>query len=144
LSSTLGALDNDAQAALDFARRSSEAARLGHIGTEHLLLGLLEARDSAAAIALGQLGVTLPRVEAELVEQAMTTQRIILSDTMASSLAEAVFRAARQRADAAGRAEVGTSDLLVALASEKEGVASRVLIELGVTYEQIAETLTGA
>jgi hypothetical protein len=44
----LGALDRNASTALEQARRSSEGARLGHIGTEHLLLGILETRDSSA------------------------------------------------------------------------------------------------
>ncbi|MEA2683193.1 MAG: ATP-dependent Clp protease ATP-binding subunit ClpC [Chloroflexota bacterium] len=144
MSQSLGAIDDDARTALDLARQSSEAARLGHIGTEHLLMGLLATKDSAAARALAQLGVTLPKVEEELIEQAMTTQRIILSDTMASSLAEAVFKSARRRADTTGRAEVTTTDLLVALVSEREGVAAKILAELGVGLDQLAEMLTGA
>ena len=142
MSGTIGPMDEHASAALEYARRSSEQARLGHIGTEHLLLGLLEVREGGAARALARLGVTLPRVEAELVEQAMTTQRIILSDTMASSLAEEVFRSARQRAVAAGRAEVSTSDLLVALVQEHDGVAAKVLAALGVKFEQVAGELS--
>ncbi|MFN2465162.1 MAG: Clp protease N-terminal domain-containing protein [Candidatus Dormibacteria bacterium] len=144
MSETLGALDPNAETALALARRSSEEARLGHIGTEHVLLGLLATRESAAALTLGRLGVTLPKVEAELVEQAMTTQRIILSSTMASALAENVFQAARRRADDAGRPEVNTDDLLLGLMRETDGVAYKVLTELGVSYEQVAEGLTGA
>jgi ATP-dependent Clp protease ATP-binding subunit ClpC len=144
MSGSIGALDAHAEAALTYARRSSEQARLGHIGTEHLLLGLLQVRESFAAQTLERLGATLPRVEGELVEQSMTTQRIILSDNMASALAENVFRAARQRADTTGRPEVTSADLLMALLQEREGVACRVLNELGVTYDQVAEALTGS
>ena len=139
----LGAVDANAGLALELARKSSEAARLGHIGTEHLLLGILETSDSSAAKALGQMGVTLSKVEDALVEQSMTTQRIILSDTMASSLADAVFRAARRRADTTGRAEVTTADLLVALVAEREGVASKIPADLGVNLDMVAEALTG-
>lgn len=136
-----GALDEHAREALERARRSSEQARLGHIGTEHVLLGLLETPGCSAATALASLGVTLPGVEEALVENAMRTQRIILSETMASSVAEAVFRAARLRADAAGRAEVSTPDLLVGLVEQKDGVAARVLAEMGVGFEQVARAL---
>ncbi|MGI8609974.1 MAG: Clp protease N-terminal domain-containing protein [Candidatus Dormibacteria bacterium] len=141
MSASIGPLDSDAEAAVKYARRTSEQARLGHIGTEHLLLGLLEVHESSASRALASLGVTLPRVEAELVEQSMTTQRIILSDTMASSLAEAVFSAARRRAQVAGRSEVTTSDLLMALAQESDGVAAKVLAALGVGPDQVATAL---
>ena len=141
MSAGIGPMDEHATMVIDFARHISEQARLGHIGTEHLLLGLLQVRESAAARTLEGLGVTLPIVEAEMVEQAMTTQRIILSETMASSVAEAVFRAARQRAEASGRPQIGTTDLLVALVQEHEGVAAKVLAELGVKFEQVAGAL---
>jgi ATP-dependent Clp protease ATP-binding subunit ClpC len=143
VSASIGPLDAHASRAIELARRTSEQARLGHIGTEHLLLGLLELRDCAATRALERLGVTLPKVENELVEQAMTTQRIILSDTMASSLAEAVFTHARERCQAAGRAEISTSDLLIGLVHVREGVAARVLATMGVGFEQVAGALAG-
>jgi ATP-dependent Clp protease ATP-binding subunit ClpC len=134
-------MDEHAAEAVDFARHVSEQARLGHIGTEHLLLGLLQVRAGTAARILESLGATLPRVEAELIDMSMTTQRIILSETMASSVAEAVFRAARQRADAGARPQISTTDLLVALVQEHDGVAAKVLAELGVRFEQVAAAL---
>jgi len=135
------AYDPHARAVLDFARQFSERARLGHIGTEHLLLGLVENGNSPGARTLAGLGVTLAAVEAELVEQSMTTQRIILSDDMASSLADAVLKAARARSVTAGRAEVDTTDLLVALVEEREGVAAKVLAELGVGVAAVTAAL---
>lgn len=141
MSANLDEYDDHAAAALDYAHRFAEQARLGHIGTEHLLLGLMESGDSVALRALAGLGVTRARIEAEMVEQAMTTQRIILSETMASSLADAVLKAARSRASVAGRPRVDTTDLLVALVQEREGVASKVLAELGVGTEQVVGAL---
>ena len=142
MSSSPVAFDAHSLEAIEYGRRVSEEARLGHIGTEHLLLGLLETPGCSAARVLAGLGVTLPKVEDALVEQAMRTQRIILSETMASSLAEAVFAAARERARAAGRAAVTTSDLLVALVQEHEGVAAKVLRELDVGFEEVAHALS--
>ena len=133
--------DDHAAAALDYAHQFAERARLGHIGTEHLLLGLMESGNSVAVRTLASLGVTLAKVEAEMVEQAMTTQRIILSETMASSLADAVLRAARSRASTAGRRQVDTTDLLMALVQEREGVASKVLAELGVGADEVTGAL---
>ena len=134
--------DAHAQEAIDRARKIAQEARLGHIGTEHILLGLLETPGCAAARALAGLGITVAGVEAELLEQAMRTQRIILSDTMASSLAESVLTSARSRSRAAGRDAVSTSDLLVSLVHERDGVAARVLAELGVGFEEVARALT--
>jgi ATP-dependent Clp protease ATP-binding subunit ClpC len=55
---------NRAQQALALA--DANAARLGHpyIGTEHLLLGLLEEKTGPAAQVLNHLGVTTDRVRA--------------------------------------------------------------------------------
>jgi ATP-dependent Clp protease ATP-binding subunit ClpC len=139
----LSNLDEHAAATIEYARKFSERARLGHIGTEHLLLGLMDSGNSSAVRALAGLGVTLEKVEAEMVEQSMTTQRIILSDTMASSLADAVLRAAQARAAAAGRPLVDTTDLLVSLVQERDGVASKVLAALGVGPEEVARALSG-
>lgn len=143
MSANLDGYDDHAAAALEYAHQFSERARLGHIGTEHLLLGLMESGNSAAVRALAGLGVTLEKVEAEMVEQAMTTQRIILSETMASSLADAVLKAARSRASTAGRPRVDTTDLLMALVQERDGVAAKVLAELGVGVDQVANALEG-
>lgn len=53
-----------AQVALELANQN--AARLGHeyIGTEHLLLGLLQEETGPAAQLLGHLGVTVEDIQA--------------------------------------------------------------------------------
>jgi ATP-dependent Clp protease ATP-binding subunit ClpC len=47
----------------------SEALRFGHnyIGTEHVLLGLIQEKDGVAARVLADAGADLPRVRAEVV-----------------------------------------------------------------------------
>src|ERR1700682_6171115 len=61
----------------DRARRVSvlaqeEARQLdhGHIGTEHLLLGLLSERDGVAAQALAAMDITLDAAQAQVEEKA--------------------------------------------------------------------------
>ena len=58
-------LTTRAQAALTLA--DAAAARLGHeyIGTEHLLVGLLEEKTGPAAQLLNHLGITVERVREE-------------------------------------------------------------------------------
>ena len=59
----------DARAAVTASR--DEARRLGHgyIGTEHLLLGVLEEEEGTGGTALADLGLTMERVEPPLVAE---------------------------------------------------------------------------
>ncbi|MFN2464412.1 MAG: Clp protease N-terminal domain-containing protein [Candidatus Dormibacteria bacterium] len=53
MSGNEGPYDAQAAAVIDFARQFAERARLGHIGTEHLLLGMLETGDNPAVRQAG-------------------------------------------------------------------------------------------
>jgi len=55
-------LSADCECILTFAADESELLRHRHIGTEHLLLGILRQKDSRAARILGQNGITLDSV----------------------------------------------------------------------------------
>lgn len=59
--------DDDAKKVLELTSRA--ALRLGHehIGTEHLLLGLLRQKTGTAALVLGEMGLAAAAVEAEVV-----------------------------------------------------------------------------
>jgi hypothetical protein len=122
-----------------------EAGRLGHdrVGTEHLLLGLLRDEGCLAVASLGELGIapeTVRRRVAETVgdgqgEQVMgfylpTTKPFTLVLGLAGS------EAMRLEGD-----RLGTEHLLLGLASEGEGVAARVLQELGAGLLELREAV---
>jgi ATP-dependent Clp protease ATP-binding subunit ClpC len=62
-------LSGEAKQALAFAAEESELLGNRHIGTEHLLLGLLRAEDSIAAEVLYGRGLRLPEVRQDLARQ---------------------------------------------------------------------------
>ena len=116
-----------------------EAMRFNHnyIGTEHLILGLLRREDSVAAQALASLNVTLDeaREQVESVvgygeggtgEQAPFTPR-----------SKKVFELGLRESLQLGHNYIGTEHILLGLANEREGVAARVLSNLGVTADEI-------
>jgi ATP-dependent Clp protease ATP-binding subunit ClpC len=121
------------------ARRSivlaqEEAQRLGnnYIGTEHILLGIISEGESLAAKVLETLGVNLAKVRAEVEaivgRGGQTVQQEMVFTPRAKRVIELAFEEARQLS----HNYIGTEHLLLGLIREGEGVAARVLTNLGV------------
>jgi len=121
------------------ARRSivlaqEEAQRLGnnYIGTEHILLGIISEGESLAAKVLESLGVNLAKVrqevEAIVGRGGQTVQQEMVFTPRAKRVIELAFEEARQL----NHNYIGTEHLLLGLIREGEGVAARVLANLGV------------
>ena len=113
------------------AQNEAERLRHGHIGTEHLLVGLVHEGEGVAAQALMVTGVTLDGAR-EQVEatagygEADTSQRPFAWDSRRT------FEASLREAMSLGHNYIGTEHLLLGLTNETEGVAVRVLRNLGV------------
>ena len=121
------------------ARRSivlaqEEAQRLGnnYIGTEHILLGIISEGESLAAKVLETLGVNLSKVRSEVEaivgRGGQTVQQEMVFTPRAKRVIELAFEEARQL----NHNYIGTEHLLLGLIREGEGVAARVLTNLGV------------
>ena len=120
-----------------------EARLLGHdhIGTEQLLLGLIEEQDGIAARALGELGVTLDGARRRIEE--------IIGRTIGQSIGSApftprmkvVFELSLREALQLGHSYIGTEHLLLGLEREGEGVGARVLKDLGVELPRVRQTV---
>ena len=122
----------------DGARRvlllaQEEAALLNHpyTGSEHVLLGLIRERDGVAAKALESFGVTLDTVRGQIREVvgqgAPPTSEHILTPRFKKVL-ELSLREALQL----GRRLIDTEHILLGLIRHGEGVATEVLVKLGV------------
>lgn len=128
----------------------SAAGELGHawIGTEHLLLGVLAVSQSLAAKVLTARGVTHEAV-LEAVKAASDTglprRRRHLPFT---PLAERSLVDARSEAVSMGHGYVGTEHILLAVRRQEEGLAARILGDLGVSAAEmeadVVEILTAA
>lgn len=111
------------------ARRRSHAT----IGTEHLLLGLLDEPEGLACRTLDTLGTTPAEIRQKL------KKHFGVGDAdgppVLSSRAEKAIDLARREALRLGHNYVGTEHQLLGLLAEAEGVASDVLQAVGVTHE---------
>ncbi len=111
-----------------------EARRFNHdyIGTEHLLLGLIREGEGVAAAVLQKLGLDLEtiRIEVEkLVRPGPQTQ--VLGDIPFTPRSKKALELSAEEARALGHNYIGTEHLLLGLVKEGEGMAYRVLLNLG-------------
>ncbi len=128
-----------ARKVLTRADEEAEYFRHGYIGTEHLLLGLLRENEGVAARALASLNVTYDAVR----EQVESIVGYGLSDTFPQKRltprSNRILQLASHDSASLGHNYIGTEDILLAIAQENEGVASRILSNLYVDSNQIYE-----
>jgi len=119
-----------------------EAARLQHdyIGTEHLLLGVIREGEGIAATVLNNLGLDLDAIR-QAVESmvAATGGTLPIGEIPFTPRAKRVLELSVDEARQLGHNYVGTEHLLLGLIREGEGVAARVLLELGVDRKKVRE-----
>jgi hypothetical protein len=130
----------------DRARRvvvlAQEEARLlnhDHIGTEHILLGLIHEGEGVAYLALTELGISLDavraQVEAEIGQGSEAPGGHIPFTPRAKKVLELSLREALQL----GHNYIGTEHILLGLIREGEGVAAQVLVGLGADLDRVRQ-----
>ncbi|WP_072771080.1 ATP-dependent Clp protease ATP-binding subunit [Desulfitobacterium chlororespirans] len=122
--------------ALQFA--SDEAKRMGSnvIGTEHLLLGLVAEGEGIAAKSLHGIGVTPEKIR-EQIGNLTGIGQPFTGEVSLTPRVKRVIELAHEEARRHGVSYIGTEHLLLGLLMEGEGVAARVLRNLGVSPERI-------
>jgi ATP-dependent Clp protease ATP-binding subunit ClpC len=116
-----------------------EARELDHnyIGTEHLLLGILRDGEGVAARALDELGISRLAVREKVVTMigrgGSTPSGHIPFTPRAKKALELSLREALQLS----HNHIGTEHILLGLIREGEGVAAKVLIELGADLNRV-------
>jgi len=117
-----------------------EARRFNHdyIGTEHILLGLIREGEGVASAVLQKMGVSLENIRLEiekLVQPGPTTQ--IIGDIPFTPRAKKALELAAEEARSLGHNYIGTEHLLLGLIREGEGIASQVLLNLGLDLNTV-------
>jgi ATP-dependent Clp protease ATP-binding subunit ClpC len=121
-----------------------EAQRLNHayLGTEHMLLGLLQEGSGVAAHVLKNLGIDLTMIRSE-VEKIVKTgpPMATMGQLPFTPRAKKVLELSTEEASNLGHKYIGTEHLLLGLIKEHEGIASQVLLTLGVKLEEVREAV---
>ncbi|WP_112179220.1 MULTISPECIES: ATP-dependent protease ATP-binding subunit ClpC [Paraliobacillus] len=119
------------------ALSQEEAVRLGHnnIGTEHILLGLINEGEGIAAKALTSLGLETEKIQQE-VENLIGKGEKVSQTIHYTPRAKKVIELSMDEARKLGHSYVGTEHILLGLIREGEGVAARVLNNIGVSLNK--------
>jgi ATP-dependent Clp protease ATP-binding subunit ClpC len=134
----------------DRARRvivlaQEEARMLGHnyIGTEHILLGVIHEGRGVSGAALDTLGVTLDGAREQVASIVSPGQDAPSGHIPFTPRAKTVLELSLREALNLGHSNIGPEDVLLGLIREGGGVASQVLLNLGVSGDRARETVLG-
>lgn len=125
-----------ARRVLSLAHEEAERMRHNYIGSEHLLLGLIQEEGSVGSRVLRELGLETARVK-EMVERLSGFGQHASGRIELAPGTEKVLQLAIEEARQMDHHYIGTEHLLLGLVSQPEGVGVAVLRRLGITPEQV-------
>jgi ATP-dependent Clp protease ATP-binding subunit ClpC len=112
------------------------------VGTEHILLALLDDPESPAASALAAVGITRAQVRLAVVRMMGTgVEKPSDEELVLTGRAEDVLELARREAAEAGQDRAGPEHILLALAQGRDGAAARILLQLDADPASIRSAL---
>ncbi|XLQ12342.1 MAG: ATP-dependent Clp protease ATP-binding subunit [cyanobacterium endosymbiont of Epithemia adnata isolate EadnSB Bon19] len=116
-----------------------EARRLGHnfVGTEQILLGLIGEGTGVAAKVLKSMGINLKDARVEVEKIIGRGSGFVAVEIPFTPRAKRVLELSLEEARQLGHNYIGTEHLLLGLIREGEGVAARVLENLGVDLSKV-------
>ncbi|MGE4619570.1 MAG: ATP-dependent Clp protease ATP-binding subunit [Planctomycetota bacterium] len=117
-----------------------EAQRFSHdfIGTEHILLGLVQEGSGVAANVLKNLDVDSGKIRAEIERQVQSGHSIVhMGQLPFTPRAKRVLELCQEAAKELSHNYIGTEHLLLGLIREEQGVAATVLKDLGLQLEDV-------
>lgn len=125
-------------------RAIEKACELGHeyVGSEHMLLGILEIGNSVAAEALRRLGITPEKLETMVKEKIGVGSPTKVTPADFTPRSKRILQIAAAQAAQLGHGFVGTEHLLLAILEEGEGYGVRFLAALGASPRDILKGLT--
>ncbi|MBI4743849.1 MAG: ATP-dependent Clp protease ATP-binding subunit [Actinobacteria bacterium] len=130
-----------------YAQEEARQLNQNYIGTEHLLLGLIREEEGVAARALRELGIKLPDLRAKIEQAIGKGDAMMAGHIPFTPRAKKVLELALREALQLGHSYIGTEHILLGLIREGEGVAAKVLNELGLDLSkvrnQVVQLLSG-
>ena len=129
-----------AKKVMNLARQEAQRFNHEYLGTEHVLLGLVQEGSGVAANVLKQMSVDLTKIRTE-VENIVKTgpSMVTMGQLPFTPRAKKVLELSLEEASNLGHNYIGTEHLLLGLIKENEGIAAQVLMNLGVKLEEVRE-----
>ncbi len=135
----MGRFTQRARQALMLAQTSTEQLQHSRIGSEHLLLGLVQENTGVAGTVLRDLGLKRQQVEALVKELSTAGSGGARQPELAPSARKTLEKAVNQ-ARKLGHHYIGTEHLLLGLIEQENSTAMTILGRLGVTAEQVRQS----
>ena len=130
-----------ARKVLQLAQEEAQRFNHNYIGTEHLLLGLLRVEEGMAARVLGSLEINVEKVRDEVAQIVGVGEETSAGQIPFTPRAKKVLELALREALAIGHNYIGTEHILLGLVRENEGVAARILLDLGADAERVRDEI---
>ncbi len=132
-----------ARKVMSLARQEAQRLNSEFIGTEHILLGVIQEGGGVAAKVLKQMNVDLKRIRQEIEKliTPSTSPTVTLGQLPFSPRAKRVIELAGETAGQLGHDVIGTEHLLLGLLKENEGIAAQVLTNLGLRLDEVRDTV---
>jgi ATP-dependent Clp protease ATP-binding subunit ClpC len=120
-----------------------EARALGHnhIGTEHLLLGLIREEQGLAVRVLSDLGVTLNEMRVEVERITGRGEAVETGQIPFTPRAKKVLELSLRESLSLGHNYIGTEHLLLGLVRDREGVAAQILAARGLDADRVRDAV---
>ena len=131
---------DDARDVMSRARREAQKFGHDHIGTEHILLGLIEVKSCVAADVLGHRAVNVPAAKAQVEKLVKPGKGQGPDGTLPrTEHAQHVLNDAINEARQLKHNYIGTEHLLLGLLYEKDCIATEVLGNLGLKLDEVRQ-----
>ena len=129
-----------AKKVMNLARQEAQRFNHEYLGTEHILLGLVQEGSGVAANVLKQMQIDLDKIRVE-VEKIVKTgpSMVTMGQLPFTPKAKKVLELSLEEASNLGHNYIGTEHILLGLIKENEGIAAQVLMNLGVKLEDVRE-----
>ncbi|GKQ42272.1 ATP-dependent Clp protease ATP-binding subunit ClpC [Companilactobacillus sp. RD055328] len=136
---------NSAKNVLAIAQQSAKKFRHNAVGTEHILLGLSFENEGIAGIVLRDMSVLATDIEEEvesLTGYGMKDAKVARNVELPfSAKTRMLLQKAQEQADFMQANEIGTEHLLLALLTNSDSIANRILLNLGISVAKLKEHL---
>ncbi len=131
-----------AQQVLALARKEADRFNHSFVGTEHLLLGLINLGQGVAVNVLQKMGLDLETVRLEVEKQVGTgPDQKLAGNIPYTPRVKKVLELSKKEAKVLHHTYVGTEHILLGLLREGEGVAARVLRNLDIDIDQCRQEI---
>jgi ATP-dependent Clp protease ATP-binding subunit ClpC len=129
-----------AKKVMNLARQEAQRFNHEYLGTEHILLGLVQEGSGVAANVLRNMSIDLSKIRSEVEKLVKTGPSMVTMGQLPfTPRAKKVLELSMEEAGNLGHNYIGTEHLLLGLIKENEGIAAKVLTNLGVKLEDVRE-----